>query len=231
MVTRALSLACVTVALALTPVAQAEEEAPRKVALVDRVIAKWRTTGEGQATHAIFARELAFEARLEAMALDDAPDALLTDRHLRAALARHVTESLLEGLPLDPVATPADIAERAEQARRALEVRVGGADRLEAARKLERIGPDELDAMMRRTARASLYLDRMIAPLVEPSDLELRELHASGKSPYSDQRFADVVDKLRRWVVAQRVSAALDDFWQRSRSRIVIQWIKPERSR
>lgn len=231
MVTRNLSLACVMAALTLAPVARAEEEAPRKVVLVDRVIAKWRTTGEGQTAHAIFARELAFEARLEAMALDDAPDAPLTDRHLRAALARHVTESLLEGLPLEPVATPADIAERAEKARRALEVRVGGADRLEAARKLERIGPDELDAMMRRTARASLYLDRMIAPLVEPSDLELRELHASGKSPYSDQRFADVVDKLRRWVVAQRVSAALDDFWQRSRSRIVIQWIKPDRTR
>lgn len=231
MVTRAIALAVLAASLSLGAPAHAEDEAPRKVALVDRVVAKWRTTGEGQPTHAIFARELAFEARLEAMALDDAPEAPLTDRHIRAALARHVTESLLEALPLDPPATPADIAERAEQARRALEVRVGGGERLEVARKLERIAPDELDAMMRRTARASLYLDRMIAPLVEPSDLELRELHAAGKSPYSAQRFADVVDKLRRWVIAQRVSAALDDFWQRSRSRIVIQWIKPDKSR
>jgi hypothetical protein len=62
-----------------------------------------------------------------------------------------------------------------------------------------------------------------------PTDLELRELHASGKTPYSDRRFVDVVDKLRRLLLSQRMAAALEEFWQRARSRIVITWVKSRR--
>lgn len=210
--------------------ARADEPAARPV-IVDRVIARWRTVDQDSASvgHLVFARELAFEARIEAMALGDGPDVKLTDRHIRAALTRHVTESLLEELPLDPPATPAEIGERAERARTALEARVGSAARLESARVLERLDTDEVDAILRRTARASLYLDRMVAPVLVPTDLELRELHASGKTPYSDRRFVDVVDKLRRLLLSQRMAAALEDFWQRARSRIVINWVKSRR--
>jgi hypothetical protein len=198
-----------------------------KPILIDKVIARWRTVEQDSrgSGRVVFARELAFEARIEAMALGDAPDVKLADRHIRAALARHVTESLLEELALDPPATPGEIAERAKKARRALEARVGGEARLAAAREQERISLDELDSLLRRTARASLYLDRRVAPLLEPSDIELRDLHASGKTPFSGERFADVVDKLRRFVLAQRMSAAVDDFWQRARARIVITWV------
>jgi len=203
-----------------------------KPVLIDRVIARWRTVEQDSrgSGRLVFARELAFEARIEAMALGDPPDAKLADRHIRAALSRHVTESLLEELAFDPPATPADIAERAKKARRALEARVGGVERLSAARERERISAGELDALLRRTARASLYLDRMVAPLLDPSDIELRDMHASGKTPFSSERFADVVDKLRRWVLAQRMSVALDEFWQRARSRIVITWVAPKKS-
>jgi len=209
---------------------RADEPASRPV-IVDRVIARWRTVDQDSASvgHLVFARELAFEARIEAMALGDSPDAKLTDRHIRSALTRHVTESLLEELPLDPPATPAEIGERAERARSALEARVGSAARLESARALERLDTDEVDAILRRTARASLYLDRMVAPVLVPTDLELRELHASGKTPYSDRRFVDVVDKLRRLLLSQRMASALEDFWQRARSRIVITWVKARR--
>jgi hypothetical protein len=207
--------------------AHAEEPTARPL-IVDRVIARWRTVDQDGASvgHLVFARELAFEARLEAMALGETPDVKLTDRHIRAALTRHVTESLLEELPLDPPATPSEIGERAEKARAALEARVGSASRLDAARLRERLDIDEVDAILRRTARASLYLDRMVAPVLVPSDLELRELHAAGKTPYSDRRFVDVVDKLRRLTLSQRMAAALEDFWQRARSRIVITWAK-----
>ncbi|MBL8744180.1 MAG: hypothetical protein JNK04_23895, partial [Myxococcales bacterium] len=119
--------------------AAADEPEPDKGAtarpyVVDRVIARWRTVDQDSASvgHLVFARELAFEARIEAMALGDGPDVKLADRHIRSALTRHVTESLLEELPLDPPATPAEIGERAERARAALEARVGGAARLEA---------------------------------------------------------------------------------------------------
>jgi hypothetical protein len=137
---------------------------------------------------------------------------------------------LLEELPLDPPPRPAEIAERAAQARKALETRVGGLDRLEKAREKERLSADEVDALLRRTARASLYLDRMVAPLLDPTDIELREMHASGKTPFSGERFVDVVDKLRRWVLAQRMAAAVDEFWQNARSRIVITWVAQKKA-
>lgn len=218
--------------LIASPAAAQESGASRPV-LVDRVVARWRTVaddGRGSG-HLIFARELAFQARVEAMALGDEPTDKLVDRHIRAALARHVTESLLEELPLDPPPRPAEIAERAQKARRALEARVGGLERLEKARQKERISVDELDSMLRRTARASLYLDRMVAPLLEPTDIELRELHAAGKTPYTKERFVDVVDKLRRLVLSQRMAAALDEFWQRARSRIVITWVSTKQEK
>ena len=94
---------------------------------------------------------------------------------------------------------------------------------------LERLDTEEVDAILRRTARASLYLDRMVAPVLVPTDLELRELHAAGKTPYSDRRFVDVVDKLRRLLLSQRMAGALEEFWQRARSRIVITWVKSRR--
>jgi hypothetical protein len=207
-----------------------EPPAPDKPAaqpvVVERVIARWRATelGSGAQARVVFSRELAFEARLEAMALGESPDATLTDRHVRAALARHVTEALLEELPLEPAASAVEVANRAVIAQRALVARVRGEERLEAARKREGITLDELDAMFRRTARASLYLDKMVAPTLEPSDLELRELHASGQTPFSEQRFADVVVDLRRWVLGQRMAQALDAFFQRTRSHLTITW-------
>ncbi len=220
--------AAVIAVVASGTAARAQQRDEAKPVLVDRVVARWRMVeSDSRGTgHLIFAREIAFEARLEGMALGDGPRDKIADRHIRAALARHVTESLLEELPLEPAATPAQVAERAAKARQALEARVGGAERLEAAREQERISTDELDAMLRRTARASLYLDRMIAPLLEPTDIELRELHAAGKTPFTSERFVDVVEKLRRWVLAQRMAQALDDFWQRARSRIVITWVQ-----
>lgn len=227
MVTRALLCAALLAASVTTPARAQDEPSGSKPVVIDRVVARWRTIEQDSrgTGHLIFGRELAFEARLEAMALGDSPEDRLADRHIRQALAKHVTESLLEELPLDPAPQPAAIAERAEKARRALEARVGGGDRLERARAKERISSDELDAMLRRTARASIYLDRMVAPLLDPSDIELRELHASGKTPYTNERFIDAIEKLRRWVLGQRMSAALDEFWQRARSRIVVTWV------
>jgi hypothetical protein len=71
----------------------------------------------------------------------------------------------------------------------------------------------------------------MVAPLVEPNDVELKELHASGQTPFSDKPFADVRDEVRRWVVARRVGDALDAFYQRARSRIVVTWVKAPASK
>lgn len=225
-----LAAACVLVTVPSSD-AQAEEEKP---ILVDRVVARWRLSDGGDGPtgeRLIFARLLALEARIEGMALGEAPDAPVVDRHIRLALARHVTEELLEGLPVDPEPTPAEVAKRADASKEALEARVRGAENLERAMAIERVSADELRAILRRSARASFYLERMVAPIVEPSELELRELHATGKTPFSDKPFEPNVAAIRRAVIAERLAAALDDFWQQARSRLVIKWLKPHRSR
>jgi hypothetical protein len=221
--------ALVALGLAMAAPARADGEA----VLVDRVVARFRpsdATGEA-GVHVVFARELSFEARIEAMSLGDAPDTRPSERHIRAALARHVTETLLGELPLEPAATPIEIGERAARARTLLEARVGGRARLARALALDHISGDELDALMRRAARASLYLDRMVAPLVEPSDAELRELHATGQTPFSDKPFVDAAPEVRRWVVSRRLAEALDAFYQRARARILVTWAVTDRKK
>ena len=211
--------------------AKAEGEKP---VMVDRVVAKWRLSEGGSGPtqeRLIFARTLAFESRIEGMALGDSPDAKLVDRHIRLALARHVTEELLESLPVDPIPTPTEVAKRADASKEALEARVRGPENLERAMVLERIGLDELGAILRRSARASFYLERMVAPIVEPTELELRELHATGKTPFTGLPFEPNVAAIRRAVIATRLAAALDDFWQQARSRLVIKWLRTTRSK
>ncbi len=216
--------------LGVASAARAEGDVP---VVVDRVVARFRpsdSTGD-TAAHVVFARELSFEARIEAMALGDSPETRPSERHIRSALARHVTETLLGELPLEPAATPIEIGERAARARALLEARVGGRPRLARALELDHISTDELDALMRRAARASLYLDRMVAPLVEPSDAELRELHATGQTPFSDTPFVDAAPDVRRWVVSRRLAEALDAFYQRARARILVTWAVADRKR
>lgn len=225
----ALALA-VAVRAASPAAAFADEPAKEaKPAIVDRVIGRWRVAEGGRPGKArpIFARQLAFEARIEAMAGGEPPTVTLIDRHVRAALARHVTESLLAELPLEPAPSPAQIGEQAAGARRVLVARVGGEQRLMAALERERLSTDELDAILRRTARASLYLDRMVAPQIEPTDLELRQIHAAGQTPFSKERFVDVAEELKRWVMSQRLAETLDAFYQRARARVTITWARP----
>lgn len=191
---------------------------------VDRVVVRWFApeTGGAARPRFVFARELAFEARLEALADPDADGAGHRERHVRAALDRHVAESLLASLPILPSPRPADVATRAELARGVLEQRVGGRARLLDAARVEGIGSDELDALLRRQARASLYLDRMIAPMLEPSEVELREAFESGSTPFSSGPFDRVAPALRRWYVARRLEQATQAHYQNARGRVTM---------
>jgi hypothetical protein len=225
-----LGAAAVVVGVAVGgPAALADEKAPEaKAELVDRVVVRWWSTDRGLTNkpQVIFARELAFEARLEAMSNGEAPDAPLTERYIRAALNRHVAEGLLALLPIDPPPSPEDIATRATAAADVLEGRVGGQEKIAKALGLEGLSDEELAAILRRSARASIYLDRMVAPQIEPTRQELVELQASGTTPYTKEPFDKVEEKLKRWLVAARLNDTLDTFFQRSRSKVVVTWAK-----
>jgi hypothetical protein len=222
----ALALALPLGLSSLAPLALAQQAAPAeaKPVLVDRVVVRWHAPETGGVTRPQFIheRELAFEARIEALADPDPEAGPFADRHVRAALDRHVAETLLSSLPVVPVPSPEDIAARAEAARGVLEQRARGRDRLIAAAKAEGIGSEEIDALLRRQARASIYLDRMVAPMLEPSEPELRALLRAGATPFTGQSFEKVAPALQRWVVAQRLGDAIATYYQTARSRVVV---------
>ncbi|MFT3773920.1 MAG: hypothetical protein QM820_51785 [Minicystis sp.] len=213
----------VIAAFALAPARGGAQPKPAP-ALIDRVVVRWHApeTGGPSKPQFIFERELAFEARIEALADPDPEPGAYHDRHVRAALERHVAETLLASLPVLPPPDRKVIEARATVAREILEQRVRGRARLMEAAAAEGIGQGELDALFERQARASLYLDKMIAPMLEPSELELRDLWRTGTTPFKDLPFDQVVKPLARWYVGQRLMQALDAYFQNARARVVM---------
>ena len=192
--------------------------------VLDTVVVRWFAPeiGGSPKPQFIFARELAFGARLEALAAGEPDAAAYRDRFVRAALDRHIAEALLAQLPIEPEPAPKEVAERAEETRATLEQRVHGRDHLAKARLQEGVSTDELDALLRRRARASFYLDRMVAPMLKPSELELRALHKTGTTPFRDQPFERVSGALERWFISERVTQSLDAYYQNVRSRVTV---------
>lgn len=171
----------------------------------------------------IFERTLAFEARLEALADGDTgsdPARPFQERHVRAALERHIAETLLASLRLEPEPSARQLDLQSRAARLLLVERVGGESRLRNAAEAEGLGEFEVSRIARRQARASLYLDRMVAPMLHPNDAELKLVQQ--ETPYRDQPFATVRTELRRWFVARRLAAALATFYQGARARLQI---------
>lgn len=184
-------------------------------------------TGGARSPRFIFQRTLAFEARIEALADPDrggpsADERPYRERHVRAALERHVAETLLASLRIDPEPSERELLRQTEAARRMLVERLGSVSALERAAAAEGIDSRELTSILRRQARASLYLDRMVAPMLTPSEAELRNIHRVVQTPFRDRTFEEVEPALRRWYVGRRLTAALGSFFQNARSRVRI---------
>lgn len=199
-----------------------EKGPPAHPVLLDRVVVRWHApeTGGIAKPQFVFERELAFEARIEALVDSEKQEGGYSERNVRAALDRHIAESLLASLPVVPEPKPEQIAARAEAARAILEQRVHGRDKLIAVAALEGISSDDLDAILRRSAHASIYLDRMVAPMLEPSELELRDVWK--QSPFKELGFDRAKPALQRWYVGQRLAQATDAYYQSARSRVVL---------
>lgn len=192
---------------------------------VDRAAVRFTApeTGGVDKPRFIFERELAFEARLEALAdtgFRMTTEAPYLDRHVRAALERHMAEVLLGSLEINPEPTARDVDKRVDAARLSLIQQAGGQLALEEARRAEGIGVEEIGRLLARRARASLYLDRMVATMLTPSDTELRIVHRTTRTPYSSEPYEAVAPVLSRWYVAQRLNVAVRAFYEGARSRI-----------
>jgi hypothetical protein len=170
-------------------------------------------------------RELSFEARLQALADPDQPkDAQrpYLGRHVRSALERHIAESLLANLRVDPIPSGAELDWQTQAARRILIDRVGGDEALSAAARVEGITEREVTILLRRQARAGLYLDRMVAPMLAPTRTELRQVYAVERHPFTQATFEEAEPLLRRWWVGHRLADAVEQYFANARQRVVI---------
>lgn len=200
--------------------------APTEFVVVDRAAVRF-SAGGAERPHFIYERELAFEARLTALsdpAFRSGQDPFRR-HHLQAALERHIAEVLLAELRLEEQPTRARLAHQANAARAVLEQQVGGAAALAAAAAAEGIGQSELQRLFERQARASLYLDTMVTPMLEPGEFELRRAHRSGKTPFSDLAFDEARPLVERWYVGQALRAAAANFYQSARSRLKVEFL------
>jgi hypothetical protein len=93
---------------------------------------------------------------------------------------------------------------------------------LREAEAAEGVGEWELLRLLRRQALASLYLDRMVAPMLDPTDAELRQVHSTQRTPFAGKPFSEVEPSLRRWYVGTRLQAALASFYDGLRSRLLL---------
>lgn len=233
-------VASITLCLLLTVVARAESDeqvtprsssgsADREAVVLERAVVRFMApeTGGTESPQFVFERTLAFEARLVALAdqLHRGRSDPYRRHHLQAALERHVAEVLLSSLRMTPEPDVAIVTQQTTMARAMAAQEVGGDDELVEAARREGLSRLELRSIFRRRARASLYLDRMVAPMLVPSELTLRQVHRSKKSPFSDRNFDEVRDSLLRWYVAQRLRTAAANFYQNARARLVIEYL------
>lgn len=209
--------------IGLTSLANAQTE-------IDRAVARFyvRETGGVEAPRFVYMRELAFEARIEALAEGEPRpgEPAYRPRHVRAAFDRHITETVLESLGIDPEPSAADIAHRVDEARLALIERVHGVVPLREAAAAEGVAETEILRLLRRQAVASLYLDRMVAPMLLPTESELEAVHRTQRTPFSGRPFEEVEPALRRWVVEGRLSTALSAYYDGLRTRLVVTTLK-----
>ena len=192
---------------------------------LDRAVVRFYApeTGGVERPRFVYERRLAFEARLEALADQGrSPDEAYRERHVSAALERHISEVLLASLRIEPEPSEAVMARQVELARKLMSDRVGGDDALLEAERAEGISSAELSGILRRQARASLYLDRMVAPMLRPSDAELEAIQRSAPAALQNEPFLRVRPLLLRWYVSKRLSSAMSSFFQEARSRVTV---------
>ncbi len=199
--------------------------------LVDRVVVRFTSpeTGGARSPQFVYERMLAFQARLEAAA---DPDRLggkrrpYRARHVRAALERHIAETMLASLKVTRPYGKRILERRTQAARLALLQRVGGLQALQRAARAEGVGDSDVLRLLRRQARASLYVDQMITPMLKPSDAELKVLFRTGRTPFRTKDFAEAKQPLRRWYVGIKLRGALATYYQNARSRMEIKIVR-----
>jgi hypothetical protein len=201
--------------------------------VVDRAVVRFYAPDIGGTTRPrfVYERTLAFEARLEAMAMSQQGIGDGYQEHdVRSALEHHVAEEVLATLADKLIAdSPPDKRPPTEELARverdlsaAMLERLGGQARVEEAARNEQIDAQEVTAILRRGALAAWYIDRALTPILHPSEEQLRDVYRTSAHPYRGQSLEDVRVPLERWFVVERARVAESAFLQAARSRVKI---------
>lgn len=199
-----------------------------KRVLLDRVVVRFDSSELGGPSRPryIFERQLAFEARIEALVEGQRTGIRLqsdyTERDVRTALERHVIEEILANMPIYPNPTTEEVRQRSIATMVSLQNELGGRKNLLDAAFLEGMEDEDINAYVLRRARASLYLDRMVAPMLNPTRAELLEVLRTQTTPFKGKQFDDVEQQLRNWYIADRLNTALSAYFRSARARIRI---------
>lgn len=199
-----------------------------KLVAVDAVAVRFSSPETGGATRPRFItqRELSFEARMLAC-MEEGRYVDPQDRHLRAAVDQHVEVEMLSRLPLDPEPDAAALLRVARILEAAVIDRVGGEAVLSKAASSEGFEPREVDSYFLREARAALYVERSITPVLYPTEDVLRDVFRTTAHPYRGAKYEDVRDALDRWFAFERLRAAESQFLQGARTRVKIAYTAP----
>jgi len=211
--------------------------APAVAVTADTVVVRFHApeTGGASRPRYVTARTLAFEARLVSlenaigagMSLESKDPNAYDDRDVRSALDQIIAEEMLAKLPLDKEPDVATLGRVVDTLREALWQRVGGVANFDKAALHEGIAPVEVDAMLRRRARAAIYIDRAVGNILGPTEEQLREVYRTTAHPFRAQRFDDCKDELSRWLVAERFRAAETAFLEGARTRVTVVYVGP----
>ncbi len=200
--------------------------------VADRAVARFsdpEASDQSASLRFVMMRELVIEGWLVAYERAQAGTPSMDDKTLRIALERHVIEAVLGTRALPP-AIEARVARAREDAQLSLEVTVGGEARLREA--LARAtgsttgGSAELDTILRRRARAELYLEVATGQVYEPNEAELRAAH--NKLPmFAKQPYDEVAKPLRAHLRTLRLREGAQAYHQAVRSKLRLEIIPP----
>jgi hypothetical protein len=213
--------------------AQPPHRAAARDSVLVRVAVRFWAPETGGAAHPRFIddRTLAFEARLAAMSeRQEGAGEGYEERHVRDALDHAVGEEMLASLAYKLIAElpgakrpgEAELARIQEELGTATFDRLGGRARVDKAATAEGLDGADVEALLRRQALAAWYLDRVVTPVLSPTEEQLRDVYRTAANPFRGQPFDAARANLARWLVVDLVRSAEDAFLQSARSRVKV---------
>ncbi len=219
-----------TIALLVASASVISSESPARAAVVDRVVCRFADPESvgADSMRFVMMRELIVEAWL--VAFERVPSgrpSSFDDKQLRAALERHVIEQVLSDRLTESSATKEAIAKGEGEARMALTITLGDGRLAEvltvAGGGVAGSGAPELAAILKRRARAELYLELAVAQPVTLTEGDLRAAHAKAPPSLAKKPFEDAVPELRIHLRSLRLREASQAYYQAVRGRVKLE--------